>query len=92
MEQHYQQAGNNDEHQQEMVNMDYTNSFTYNNTNQNFANDNANFSSQYSQMQYQQEEHKINNVKDIFVREDEQEKAVIGGGYLKDLLHTGVLN
>ena len=43
-------------------------------------------------MQYQQEEHKINNVKDIFVREDEQEKAVIGGGYLKDLLHTGVLN
>lgn len=33
MEQHYQQAGNNDEHQQEMVNMDYTNSFTYNNTN-----------------------------------------------------------
>lgn len=33
----------------------------------------------------------IHDVHEIFVNEDEQQKAVIGGGYLSNLLKTGVL-
>lgn len=53
---------------------------------------NVNYSDQFSQIPYQQEDRKIKDVKDIFVREDEQQKAVIGGGYLNNLLHSGVLS
>lgn len=37
------------------------------------------------------ESRKIKDVRDLFVNEEEQQKAVLGGGYLSNLLHSGVL-
>lgn len=37
------------------------------------------------------ESRKIKNVSDMFVDPQEQQKAVIGGGYLSNMLHSGVL-
>ena len=52
---------------------------------------NTNYSTQFSQIP-QQEGTKIKDIQDIFVRKDEQAKAVIGGGYLNNLLHSGELS
>lgn len=53
---------------------------------------NTNYSMPHFQMPHQQPEARIKDVKEIFVREDEQQKAVIGGGYLNNLIHSGELS
>ncbi len=46
----------------------------------------------FCQMQAEAEEsRKVKGVSELFVDEQEEQKAVIGGGYLNNMLHSGVL-
>lgn len=42
--------------------------------------------------QKEQDDRKIKDVSELFIRPDEEQKAVIGGGYLANMFRTGVLS
>lgn len=59
---------------------------------QQVANSIQNKAENFQQSYYeQQESRKIKDVREMFVSPDEEQRAVVGSGYLNNLIHTGIL-